>query len=270
MILGFASGLPVIAAVAVWDRWNHFVHCPYCDTIHSHGGHGPTSPLGAVDDGRVAHCGSASTDEVRHGIYLLQDLGMVPSMYVLKEVPGIASFRVNGGEASTYTLTYDYAGIAAMRQEISDAIAYYQGKWEGAHRPRGGSMHPADLAFRRGEIPWPAAYVPAPGEPRTKRCAVYLHYDADDVLLYVGITDDPVVRGKRHASRSTWAQFAARHEGVWCDDRPAAERKEVELIKTLRPLFNDKHAAPDRNERLVAYLASKGRYDLLTPAITRG
>ncbi|GAA2623620.1 hypothetical protein GCM10010399_63590 [Dactylosporangium fulvum] len=112
----------------------------------------------------------------------------------------------------------------------------------------------------------PAVAPPSAGA----RCAVYLHYDADDMLLYVGMTDVLEVRGRQHGRKSSWAQFAVRGEHVWCDDRRAAERKEVELIRTLRPLFNDKHAAPDRDERLVAYLVGKGRYDLLTPAISRG
>jgi len=98
-----------------------------------------------------------------------------------------------------------------------------------------------------------------------RRCAVYLHYDADDVLLYVGITETPNTRGRRHVYQSVWLQFAARGEFVWCDSREEAHQLERQMIRELRPVFNRTHAGQPNGERIRAYLTVKNRLDLLAP-----
>jgi hypothetical protein len=103
---------------------------------------------------------------------------------------------------------------------------------------------------------------PATGD---RRCTIYLHYDADDVLLYIGITEGVNLRAKRHAYESDWPQFAVRGEFVWCNGRVEAGRRERELIRELRPLFNRTYAGRDRDERIRAYLTAKDRLDLLAP-----
>jgi hypothetical protein len=111
---------------------------------------------------------------------------------------------------------------------------------------------------------------PSPVTISSARCAVYLHYDADDVLLYVGMSVAPSLRTGTHAERSTWVDFAIRGEIVWFDSQTAAEAKEAELIRSLQPLFNIAHAVPGTDQRLAEYLAGKKRFDLLAPKVRRG
>lgn len=87
-----------------------------------------------------------------------------------------------------------------------------------------------------------------------RRCALYRHFDAAGVLLYVGISDAPVDRGKDHARYSDWVQYAARIEAEWLDSRQAAEREERKAIRTERPIFNVAHAAAHQAERARDYI----------------
>lgn len=98
-----------------------------------------------------------------------------------------------------------------------------------------------------------------------ERTALYRHYDADAVLLYVGIANDPALRFKAHAHQSVWTQFAARHEGEWFASREEAEAAERVAIREESPLFNKAHAAPDRDERVKRYLVTHEAWELLTP-----
>ncbi|MER7280482.1 hypothetical protein ABT369_39195 [Dactylosporangium sp. NPDC000244] len=104
---------------------------------------------------------------------------------------------------------------------------------------------------------------------RERRCAVYLHYDADDVLLYVGITEGVHGRAKKHAYEAAWPQFASYGTFVWCMHREEAKERERELIHAMRPIFNCTYAVPGQERRVRAYLASKGRLDLLQPVRRR-
>ncbi len=113
----------------------------------------------------------------------------------------------------------------------------------------------------RAQLP-PAALV---------RTALYWHFDADGVLLYIGVTEALVGRGKSHARSSSWAEFAVRAEVRWFPSRQEAERAEREAIEAERPLFNHVHNdTPEARARLVAYLVAHGRTDLLAPAVSRG
>lgn len=106
---------------------------------------------------------------------------------------------------------------------------------------------------------------------RRERTALYLWFDADGVLIYLGITGDLAVRQTRHAKRSSWGDFAARSEVRWFPSRAEAEEAERELIHQLRPVFNQVHNdTPEARQRLVDYLVQHGRTDLLAPAISRG
>jgi hypothetical protein len=110
----------------------------------------------------------------------------------------------------------------------------------------------------RGPIP---TYVrPADAAPRV---ALYRHFDADGILLYVGISRDPGVRRRTHHRRSAWTEFAARETVEWLPDRETAERAEREAIVAERPLFNGAHSTPEAIRSGVEYLIAKGRADLL-------
>lgn len=75
----------------------------------------------------------------------------------------------------------------------------------------------------------------------SKRCALYRHFDADDLLLYLGISDNPVQRGKDHARDSDWVQYAVRAEVTWHSSRAEALAAEAAAIVAERPLFNQQH-----------------------------
>lgn len=66
---------------------------------------------------------------------------------------------------------------------------------------------------------------------------VYRFFDADDRLLYVGITDDPKGRWKAHAKREWWHQVA-RHAITWHDTRADALAAEAAAIASEGPLHN--------------------------------
>lgn len=91
-----------------------------------------------------------------------------------------------------------------------------------------------------------------------KRCALYRHFDADDLLLYLGISDNPVQRGKDHARDSDWVKYAVRAEVVWYRNRAAAERAEKIGIIAERPIFNRQHNDyPGAGERRKAYIEQR-------------
>lgn len=94
--------------------------------------------------------------------------------------------------------------------------------------------------------------------------AVYWRYDADGALLYVGKSQWLLSRAFMHASESLWVQFAA-GTGVnrWFATKEEAGAAEITAIKEERPLFNRHHSAPGACDRLVAYLAERGREDLV-------
>lgn len=71
----------------------------------------------------------------------------------------------------------------------------------------------------------------------TARTALYRLYDADDQLLYVGITNMPNVRLAAHRGRGWWHQVA-RTEVEWYETRQPAAQAEVRAIQEEWPLYN--------------------------------
>jgi hypothetical protein len=86
------------------------------------------------------------------------------------------------------------------------------------------------------------------------RCALYRHFDVDDVLLYVGISERPGARSSGHAADSVWVQFAVREEAVWLDSREEALAAERITIQSEKPLFNRQHVNYDK-QPTIDYLA---------------
>lgn len=76
----------------------------------------------------------------------------------------------------------------------------------------------------------------------TVRTALYRFYDADEALLYVGVTDDTNVRWKTHAAVKPWWPQVARKTVEWHDDRKIAEAHERRAIREENPLHNVQHA----------------------------
>lgn len=75
--------------------------------------------------------------------------------------------------------------------------------------------------------------------------ALYRHFDADDILLYVGITWDLNQRNYLHSFNSVWYPFSARCEVEWLDNRSAAFEAERNAIHDEMPLFNISQSISD-------------------------
>jgi hypothetical protein len=88
-----------------------------------------------------------------------------------------------------------------------------------------------------------------------RRCALYRHYDEDDVLLYVGITESLSDRtNSGHARTSDWVQFAVRAEAEWYDSRPLASRAERDAVQEETPVYNRQYATWDVARSISDYL----------------
>ncbi|MFF6866670.1 GIY-YIG nuclease family protein [Streptomyces ardesiacus] len=81
-----------------------------------------------------------------------------------------------------------------------------------------------------------------------RRTALYRFFNADDQLLYVGITVDIQKRWSYHAKEQAerWWPLVARHTLEWHDTRAQASRAEVKAIKTENPLYNVLHTPRNR------------------------
>lgn len=76
--------------------------------------------------------------------------------------------------------------------------------------------------------------MPEPPE----RTALYRLYDANDRLLYVGITSNPTTRLGRHSRDKPWWPDVDRHTLEWFETRKSAERVEKAEIEDERPHYN--------------------------------
>ena len=68
--------------------------------------------------------------------------------------------------------------------------------------------------------------------------ALYRHFDAHDVLLYVGISLSPIYRLSSHRAGSSWADKIARVSIQWLPTRAEALQAEAYAIATESPLHN--------------------------------
>jgi transcriptional regulator with XRE-family HTH domain len=81
------------------------------------------------------------------------------------------------------------------------------------------------------------------------RTALYRFFDAADVLLYVGITDNIAARWNKHANEKRWWSDVARKTVDWHDSRTDAELIEKRAILDERPLYNVVHVPGPRARR---------------------
>jgi len=70
------------------------------------------------------------------------------------------------------------------------------------------------------------------------RTALYRHFDAAGVLLYVGISNDALRRLCQHKDRSHWHAQIARVDVEWLPDRAAASAAESAAIAREKPAWN--------------------------------
>lgn len=244
MILGTASGLPVVACVATKDRWNHMLDCPYCGEVHSHGGHGPTSPAGAVNGGRWSHCGRGG----RHGRFE----EIESKLYVVMEVPGKASFgRSRDHYWITRHVSYDLDRMPDLAELLAETIAVYEASWAGVNKWTGVQEGHTYPLFRTDGINWPYAYygrgrVPFGTEPFPDLATpagqiLYRFFGAAGELLYIGITGDAATRWKNHSKKQPWWPLVRRIEIEQFATRAEVEAAEKGAIRAEGPIYNKVH-----------------------------
>ncbi len=70
------------------------------------------------------------------------------------------------------------------------------------------------------------------------RTVLYRYFDAENRLLYVGISDSWSRRAEQHKRHSHWFPQMARLETEWHENRAAACAAETKAIRTESPLHN--------------------------------
>ena len=68
---------------------------------------------------------------------------------------------------------------------------------------------------------------------------LYRHYDANGLLLYVGMSSDTIRRLGQHASSSSWYPDIAKVVVEGCLDANDARRRETDAIRSERPIHNN-------------------------------
>ncbi|MCX4750949.1 hypothetical protein OG455_41445 [Kitasatospora sp. NBC_01287] len=71
--------------------------------------------------------------------------------------------------------------------------------------------------------------------------ALYRFYDADDALLYVGITHDLRTRWSTHRYYQPWWHLVARKTYEWYEDRSLAGAAEKAAVEHEKPRFDASH-----------------------------
>jgi len=70
------------------------------------------------------------------------------------------------------------------------------------------------------------------------RTALYRFFNADERLLYIGISGDPAYRWGQHRTDKPWAGEVAMRVVEWLPTRAEAEAAELVAIRAERPLYN--------------------------------
>jgi len=94
----------------------------------------------------------------------------------------------------------------------------------------------------------------------TGRTAVYRLYDADGVLLYVGIADGVTARWKHHGNAKEWWPQVARKDATWHATRTGALSAEAHAIATEEPVHNRR-----RDSSVLARVWYDGRWHSHSP-----
>jgi hypothetical protein len=71
--------------------------------------------------------------------------------------------------------------------------------------------------------------------------SVYQYYDADGILIYVGITGRGAARNMEHNKSKSWWSLVASQTVEHYKTRRTAEQREASLIRKMAPPFNVQH-----------------------------
>lgn len=88
--------------------------------------------------------------------------------------------------------------------------------------------------------------------------SVYRYYDANGILVYVGITHRGILRNAEHDKNAAWWPYVVRQEVDHLSSRKEALAREKALIVKYRPPFNTQHNMDARalREAYTAFAAS--------------
>lgn len=215
-----ATWLPVlVAGVESNGRW--YVRCPHCGRPNHHG---------AEPGFRSSHCHCEGIQQRQIDGYV-----MAPPGATLAPYPDRC--RSCRHLHTPVDLDPTECGRGIIARYTCDDLRWWYRRWR-------------DRPYGPTEIDEPEVHVAVAG----RRCALYRHFDDVGVLLYVGISERPVHRGRTHAETAAWVQYAARMEADWLPDRTAAETAEKLVIQSERPVFNKVHAPGDMQQRITRYL----------------
>lgn len=88
-------------------------------------------------------------------------------------------------------------------------------------------------------------------QSNTNKTALYRHFDADNQLLYIGVSISAVDRFEEHQIMSEWAFQSVRMDTQWFDSKEEALAAEKHAIKNEHPKFNKAHSKINRQKKLI-------------------
>lgn len=91
--------------------------------------------------------------------------------------------------------------------------------------------------------------------PDDEPTALYRLYDANDVLLYLGISWNPDFRWEQHQNNQSWAHLVAHRTVEWYPDRTSALGAEAAATAVEKPVYDSSWRHGQHQE------APKWRYD---------
>ena len=91
------------------------------------------------------------------------------------------------------------------------------------------------------------------------RTNLYRHFDADGVLLYVGISFNALKRTSEHMKCSPWAGDIKRIEIDEFATRKSAMIAETDAIQAEKPLYNKQKTKPLKKKMVIAYIEESKR-----------
>ncbi len=97
------------------------------------------------------------------------------------------------------------------------------------------------------------------------RTSLYRYYDADETLLYVGVSLNAIARLIAH-SRRGWFEKISTIKVEWFDTRALTEAAEIDAIRTEKPIHNSHHVGTRAGEKRLFILVRRDEKDRIQTA----